>query len=75
MNIRHQLSVRLRRVTIPVMAIVVVLMGLAVQDVASASRGVVRVDVPGTGAVDLYGSSHALVIGIDAYNASSRRLG
>nr|VFJ68053.1 MAG: Caspase domain-containing protein [Candidatus Kentron sp. FW] len=84
MNIRHQLSVRLRRVTIPVMAIIAVLMGfgLVVQDAASASRGVVRVelkaneqpDAPGVGEVELYGSSHALVIGIDAYNAGWPRL-
>nr|VFJ70632.1 MAG: Caspase domain-containing protein [Candidatus Kentron sp. FW] len=84
MNIRYRLLIRLRRVVIPVMAIVVVLMGLGfvVQDVASASRGVVRVELkanerpgaPGAGEVELYGSSHALVIGIDAYNAGWPRL-
>jgi len=79
--------VPLRRAVIPIMAVVAVLigLGLTVQDTvsaASADRGVVRVELkanqqPGAsvaGAVELYGASHALVIGIDAYRAGWPRL-
>lgn len=77
MNMRHRLSVSLRRAIIPVMALVALLAGLgvAVQDAAFAGRGAVRVEISGgTGSVELYGASHALVIGIDAYRAGWPRL-
>nr|VFK20149.1 MAG: Caspase domain-containing protein [Candidatus Kentron sp. LFY] len=74
MNMRHRLLVSLRWAIIPLVALLVGL-GIAVQDAASAGHGAVRVEISGgAGSVDLYGASHALVIGIDAYDSGWPRL-
>ena len=85
MKRQDPLCIRSRRVSIPILAAVAIFLigfGVIIQDVAWASRGVVRVelkagersDAPVAGTVELYGVSHALVIGIDAYHAGWPRL-